>query len=113
MTPFTMTRMDLRDRSLSAVQLRAELPRGGVDVDAVEPTVRPIVDAVADRGAEAALEYGESFDGVRPTTVRVPASELDAALTALDADVRAALQVAIDRTRAVHADQRRSDTTTM
>ena len=76
------------------------------------PTVRPIVDAVADRGAEAALEYGESFDGVRPPTVRVPGAELDAALAGLDPDVRVALEVAIERTRAVHADQRRSDATT-
>jgi histidinol dehydrogenase len=74
--------------------------------------VRPIVDAVAERGADAALEYGESFDRVRPATVRVPAAELDAALTALPDDVRAALQVAIDRARVVHADQRRADTTT-
>ncbi|MDT7763479.1 MAG: histidinol dehydrogenase [Mycobacterium sp.] len=112
MAPITMTRIDLRNRTLSAAQLRAELPRGGVDVDAVAPTVRPIVDAVAARGADAALEYGDSFDGVRPPTVRVPAGELDAALSALEPDVRAALQVAIDRARAVHADQRRADTTT-
>jgi histidinol dehydrogenase len=112
MAPITMTRIDLRNRTRSAAQLRAELPRGGVDVDAVAPTVRPIVDAVAARGADAALEYGESFDGVRPRSVRVPAGELDAALTALDPGVRAALQVAIDRARAVHADQRRADTTT-
>jgi histidinol dehydrogenase len=112
MAPITMTRIDLRNAQRSAAQLRAELPRGGVDVDAVAPTVRPIVDAVAARGADAALEYGESFDGVRPPRVRVPAGELDAALTALAPDVRAALQVAIDRARAVHADQRRADTTT-
>ena len=112
MAPITMTRIDLRNRTRSAAQLRAQLPRGGVDVDAVAPTVRPIVDTVAARGADAALEYGESFDGVRPAAVRVPAGELDAALTALDPDVRAALQVAIDRARAVHADQRRADTTT-
>jgi histidinol dehydrogenase len=113
MAPITMTRIDLRNRSLSAAQLRAALPRGGVDVDTVLPKVRPIVDAVAARGADAALEYGESFDGVRPATVRVPEGELDAALDSLDADVRAALQVAIDRARAVHADQRRTDTTTI
>jgi histidinol dehydrogenase len=112
MAPITMTRIDLRNRTMSAAELRAALPRGGVDVDSVVPKVRPIVDAVASRGAEAALEYGESFDGVRPATVRVPAGELDAALAALDDDVRAALQVAIDRARAVHADQRRTDTTT-
>jgi histidinol dehydrogenase len=107
-----MARIDLRGADLSAARLRAALPRGGVDVDAALSTVRPIVDAVAERGAEAALEYGESFDGVRPPTVRVPSAELDAALAALHPDVRAALEVAIDRTRAVHADQRRVDVTT-
>jgi histidinol dehydrogenase len=112
MAPITMTRIDLRNRALSAAQLRTALPRGGVDVDTVVPKVRPIVDAVAQRGTEAALEYGESFDRVRPATVRVPVAELDRALTDLDDDVRAALEVAIDRARAVHADQRRTDTTT-
>src|SRR6185312_1035016 len=48
----------------------------------------------------------------RPPSVRVPSSELDAALAGLAADVRSALEVAIERTRAVHADQRRSDVTT-
>ena len=112
MPAIEMTRIDLRNRTLTAAQLRAALPRGGVDVETVLPTVRPVVEAVAQRGAEAALEYGESFDGVRPGAVRVPADRLDDALAALAPDVRAALEVAIDRARAVHADQRRTDTTT-
>lgn len=112
MASFEMSRIDLRNRPMSTAQLRATLPRGGVDVDAVVPTVRPIVDAVAERGAEAALEFGEKFDGIRPAAVRVPAAALEQALSELDADVRAALLVAIERTRAVHADQRRTDTTT-
>lgn len=107
-----MSRIDLRGADLSVARLRATLPRGGVDVDAVVPRVRPIVDDVMARGAVAALEYGQSFDGVRPDTVRVPAEKLDEALGALDADVRAALEVAIERTRVVHADQRRTDTRT-
>ncbi|MGB7871950.1 MAG: histidinol dehydrogenase [Mycobacterium sp.] len=107
-----MARIDLRGEELSAARLRTALPRGGVDVDAALPSVRPIVEAVAERGAEAALEYGESFDGVRPPTVRVPSAELDAALAGLGRDVRVALEVAIERTGAVHADQRRADTTT-
>lgn len=107
-----MSRIDLRSEHLSTARLRAVLPRGGVDVDAVVPKVRPIVDAVVDRGAEAALEYGETFDGVRPETVRVPLAALDAALAELDPDIRTALEVAIERTRAVHADQRRTDATT-
>ncbi|MCV7284233.1 histidinol dehydrogenase [Mycolicibacterium wolinskyi] len=112
MAEFQMSRIDLRNRALNAAQLRAALPRGGVDVDAVVPKVRPIVEAVAQRGAAAALEYGESFDGVRPDTVRVPAAALTQALAELDPAVRTALQVSIDRARAVHADQRRTDTTT-
>jgi histidinol dehydrogenase len=107
-----MARIDLRGQQLSTAALRAVLPRGGVDVDAVVPKVRPIVDAVIARGAAAALEYGETFDGVRPATVRVPVARLQAALAELAPDVRAALEVAIDRTRKVHADQRRTDTTT-
>jgi histidinol dehydrogenase len=112
MTSFAMNRIDLRGRTLTAAELRAALPRGGVDVDAVVPRVRPIVDDVAERGAVAALEYGERFDGVRPATVRVPPACLAGALAELDPDVRAALEVAIERTRIVHADQRRADTTT-
>jgi histidinol dehydrogenase len=107
-----MARIDLRGAELSAARLRSALPRGGVDVDAVVPKVRPIVDAVAARGADAALDYGQSFDGVRPPQVRVPAAELQRALDGIPADVRTALEVAIERTRVVHADQRRTDTTT-
>jgi histidinol dehydrogenase len=107
-----MARIDLRGADLSAARLRTTLPRGGVDVDSVVPKVRPIVDDIASRGAIAALEYGENFDGVRPETVRVAGGKLQAALSELDPDVRAALEVAIDRTRIVHADQRRTDTTT-
>ncbi|BBZ44450.1 histidinol dehydrogenase [Mycobacterium parmense] len=110
--PSPMARIDLRGAELTAARLRAALPRGGADVEAVLPRVRPIVEAVAERGAEAALEFGESFDGVRPPAVRVPDEALEAALAALDPDVSDALQVMIDRTRAVHADQRRADVTT-
>ncbi|OIN82008.1 histidinol dehydrogenase [Mycobacterium malmoense] len=110
--PSPMPRIDLRGAELTAARLRATLPRGGTDVEAVLPRVRPIVQAVAERGAEAALEFGASFDGVRPAAVRVPAVALEAALAGLDADVRDALQVMIERTRAVHANQRRTDVTT-
>jgi histidinol dehydrogenase len=111
-SPALLRRIDLRGSTLSAAGLRAALPRGGVDVDAVVPRVRPIVDAVAERGAEAALEYGQSFDGVRPDRVRVAADDLRGALERLDPEIRAALEVAIERARAVHADQRRTDTAT-
>lgn len=83
-----------------------------MDVDSVLHQVRPVVDAVKDRGADAALEFSEKFDGVRPDRVRVPQQELVRALDELDPAVRAALEVAIERTRLVHSDQRRTDHTT-
>jgi histidinol dehydrogenase len=110
--PPLMARIDLRGAELTAARLRAALPRGGADVETVLPQVRSIVQAVAERGAEAALEFGASFDGVRPPAVRVPDVALQAALAGLDVHVRDALQVMIERTRAVHADQRRTDVTT-
>lgn len=110
--PVLLRRIDMRGASLSPSHLRAALPRGGTDVDAVLPRVRPVVEAVRDRGAEAALDFCAEFDGVRPGTVRVPVAELDRALADLDPAVRDALEVAILRARAVHADQRRQDTVT-
>ncbi|WP_194820438.1 histidinol dehydrogenase [Nocardia sp. XZ_19_385] len=113
MTPrIELARVDLRGRTPSAAELRTALPRGGVDVDSVLHHVRPVVEAIRDRGVEAAQEYSEKFDGIKPATVRVPAAELERALAELDSAVRAALEVAIERTRKVHDDQRRTDKTT-
>ncbi len=107
-----LARIDLRGRTPSIAELRTTLPRGEVDVDAVLHTVRPIVDAVRERGVDAVLELSEMFDKVRPRSVRVPVEELDRALEQLDPQVRAALEESVARARRVHADQRRSDTVT-
>ncbi|KOX33245.1 histidinol dehydrogenase [Saccharothrix sp. NRRL B-16348] len=107
-----LSRIDLRGRVPSPAELRAALPRAEVDVDAVLHQVRPLVDDVRERGVEAVLEHGEKFDKVRPSSIRVPASELERALSELDPAVRAALEESIARVRKVHADQRRVDTTT-
>lgn len=107
-----LARTDLRGARATTAQLRRAMPRGATDVDAVLGQVKPVIDAIRDRGAEAALEYGKKFDGVAPDTVRVPTELIDQALAAIDPDVRAALTESIDRARKVHADQRRTDVTT-
>ncbi|WP_141776945.1 histidinol dehydrogenase [Phycicoccus sp. SLBN-51] len=107
-----MSTIDLRGRVLSMRELRQALPRAEFDVEAALETVRPITEAVRHRGAEALYELGERFDGVRPPSLRVPAEVLTEALDALDPAVRAALEESIRRARVVHADQRRTDTTT-
>ena len=75
-------------------------------------SIAPVLDAVRDRGADAVLEAGERFDGVRPDSLRVPGEVIARALDALDPAVRAALEEAIARARKVHADQRRVDVIT-
>ncbi|WP_329050023.1 histidinol dehydrogenase [Amycolatopsis sp. NBC_01488] len=107
-----LNRTDLRGQVPTAAELRATLPRAEYDVDAALHHVRPVVEAVRDRGVEAVLEYTEKFDKVRPASVRVPRAELTRALEQLDPQVRAALEESITRARKVHAEQRRTDVTT-
>jgi len=107
-----MSVLDLRGRSLSLRELRAALPRAEFDVEAALHQVRPIVEDVRDRGAEALYAAAERFDGVRPARLRVPADVIAKALDQLDPTVREALEESIRRARIVHADQRRTDTVT-
>ena len=62
----------------SGLKLGQFLVREGIVSESqIVDLVRPIVDDIAERGAVAALEYGEKFDGVRPDTVRVPVAAYD------------------------------------
>ena len=103
-------RIDLRGTN---VEPRSVLPRAAIDVEQATATVLPIIDDVRERGADAVLDWTERLDGVRPPCLRVPVSAIDAAVAALDPEVREALEEAIRRARLVHADQRRVDVTTV
>jgi histidinol dehydrogenase len=83
-----------------------------MDVEQALEAVRPICTQVRENGAEALIDLTERFDGVRLTSIRVPAEALGRALTSLDPQVRAALDESIRRARLVHNDQRRADHTT-
>ena len=83
-------------------RLEAVLSRGAVFDDAVEASVREILDAVRRRGDAALLEYTERFDGVRPSALRVPVAALDAALDALDSGLRAVFEAAAANVRRFH-----------
>jgi histidinol dehydrogenase len=68
-------RIDLRGAAADGaapVDYRAAVPRAEFDVEAATQVVRPICDAVRDRGVEAILEYGARFDGVDQTDIAVP-----------------------------------------
>src|SRR5690606_33892950 len=93
-------------------ELRGLLPRASVDVAAAAAAVEPIIDDVRRRGADAVRDATARLDGVRLEEFRVDPGEIDSALSALDPTVRAAIEVAIERVRLTHADQRRQDVTT-
>ncbi len=104
-----LTRIDLRGRR--GTDPLPLLPRARLDVAAAVEQVRPVVEAVRDRGADAVCEATERFDGVVLTALRVPAAALTRALDALDPAVRAALEEAVRRARTVATAQLRPDVT--
>jgi len=92
-------RIDLRGPA-APDDYRAALPRADFDVEAATHVVRPICDAVRDRGVEAITEFSRKFDGVEQSDIVVPQRAIEDALTALDPDVRSALEESIRRLRA-------------
>ncbi|MDQ1697649.1 MAG: histidinol dehydrogenase [Frankiaceae bacterium] len=103
-----LTRIDLRGGRAAGSEL---LPRARLDVDAALALVRPLCDAVRERGADAVRELTARFDGVQLGELRVPVGAGAAALDGLDPAVRAALEEAIERARRVHEAQRPQDVT--
>lgn len=107
-----ISRIDLRGRHLSPVELRHVIPRAELDVAAATSAVEPIILDVRERGAAALRDLSERYDGVRPAHLRVPAEALTAALAALDPTLREALEIAAHRVRLAHEAQLPSPRTT-
>jgi histidinol dehydrogenase len=104
-----LNRLDLRD---ATGDLRGLLPRPEVGIGAPVAAVRSILDDVRARGDAALLDLTERFDGVRPDPLRVPSSELKAALEAVPAPLRDALEVAWGNIVDHHRHQLRPDART-
>nr|WP_216645423.1 histidinol dehydrogenase [Isoptericola halotolerans] len=98
---------------MSRSELLQVLPRPEVGVEQAVDAVAPVLADVRSRGGAALRDLAERFDGVRPQHLRVPAAALDEALAGLDPVVRAALEEAVVRVRAVHADQLPGEHTTV
>lgn len=83
-----------------------------MDLTDAGDAIRPVLEDVRVRGADAVLDACERFDSIRPTQLRVPASVIADALAGLEPSVQRALEVSIERARRVHQDQRRVDVET-
>jgi len=104
--------VDLRGKALTKAGYNAELPRAALDVAQAMAVVEPILRRVKTGGESELIKLAQEFDGVTPTSIRVPQKALDSALASLDPAIRAALELSIERVRKVHNDQVRVDKTT-
>ena len=104
-----LRRLDLRGKNLSKDQYQRELPRASLDVAAAMVAIEPILQRVKNGNEADLISLGEQFDGIRPPSIRVPQSALDAALGQLDPAIRTALEVSADRIRKVHSSQVREE----
>ena len=104
--------VDFRGRALTKSAYQSELPRADLNVGEAMRVVEPILDRVKNGSESDLLDLAQEFDGVRPSSIRVPVEALASALAGLDPAVRSALELSISRLRKVHSDQVRSDTKT-
>jgi histidinol dehydrogenase len=87
-------------RILAAAQMGRLLARRKARLADAEATVRPILDAVRDRGDKALLEYARKFDALERKSVAVPAADLQHAWAGLSAAFRDAVSIAASNIRA-------------
>ncbi|MBA3233328.1 MAG: histidinol dehydrogenase [Propionibacteriales bacterium] len=81
------------------VDYRTLVPRAEFDVAAAIVHVGPIVEAVRIHGHDELVRQAARFDGVAMEDVKVSVQALDAALAALDPQLRASLEESIRRLR--------------
>jgi len=81
-------------RILESRQIGRLLARKAARFEEAEAVVRPILDAVRERGDKALMEYARQFDKLERKSVRVPAAELTHARSALSPEFRGAVETA-------------------
>ena len=87
-------------RILESKQVGRLLARKAARIAEAEAVVRPILDAVRQRGDRALMEYARQFDGLARRGVRVPQPELAAARRKLAPEFVRAVEVAEANIRA-------------
>jgi histidinol dehydrogenase len=100
-------RLDLRGSGIA--DLRSRLPRPAAQVEPPVDEVRAVLAQVRDGGDAAVRSLTQRFDGVRVDELRVPPSDVVAALDRIPARLRASLEVAHANISAYHGAQRRPE----
>jgi histidinol dehydrogenase len=102
----TLQRLDLRHVH---GDVGVHLPHPEVAGEGPVAAVRQILAQVREGGNQAVLALTERFDGVRIPTLRVPPADLEAALAAIPAGLRDALEAAAASITAYHRTQLPAD----
>ncbi len=98
-----LTRLDLRG---VPGDLGPRLPAPKAGGEGPVEAVREILAAVAKNGDSALEELTSRFDGVAPVSLRVPPTEVRAALDGIDSGLRRALEAAAGAIRSFHEAER-------
>ncbi|NBY31560.1 MAG: histidinol dehydrogenase [Streptomycetaceae bacterium] len=106
-----MRTLDFRGKNLTKVEYQKQLPRARLDVDGAMAAVTPIINTVRDGTEISVRDLGERFDGVRPTSIRVPHEVIEKSLAELPSEIRSALEESIRRVKIVHTAQVRLEST--
>jgi len=93
--------LDLRDQVISAAQIEQELPRAAMDLSTAIEVIRPLIERIRTTGASAIEEIASEIDGIDVSPIRVSEIELSTALAELDGELKASLEVAIERVKKV------------
>jgi histidinol dehydrogenase len=103
-----LNRLDLRG---AGTDLRGKLPRPPQAAEGPVAAVKEILAAVREGGDDAIRDLTERFDGVRPSSLRVPPEAIADALAGLDPELRRALETAAAGIRDFHEHQVVADRT--
>ncbi|MEX0705202.1 MAG: histidinol dehydrogenase [Nitriliruptoraceae bacterium] len=104
-----MSRLSVLDLRGSTADPRPLLPRPREAMGRAATAAAEVIEAVRTGGDAALHELTERFDGVRRDDLRVDPSRCAAAFDDLDADLRAALERAVDQVRWFHERARPTD----
>ena len=93
--------LDLSDSEISADQISRDLPRASMDLDSAVEIIRPLVEKIRSGGAQAIEAIAQEIDGIDINPIKVSEDELKSALANLAPDLKASLEIAIERVRKV------------
>jgi histidinol dehydrogenase len=85
------------------------LQRPTMELELIEQSVRPVMEAVKAQGDAALKEFTAKFDGVNLSTFLVSQEEIEKAKASVDPELKAAIQTAAGNIEAFHRAQEREE----